>query len=48
MSGDFSLDTVYFVQSFLDKFGIASVVTGDLALLYHGSDVAVHVRYHDI
>jgi hypothetical protein len=48
MSEDFSLNTVYLVQSFLDKFGIASVVTGDFGLLYHGVDVAVHVRYHDI
>jgi hypothetical protein len=48
MSGDFSLNTVYFIQSFLDKFGIASVVTDDFALLYHGADVAVHIHYHDI
>jgi hypothetical protein len=47
MSEDFSLRNVYLVQSFLDEFGITSVVTGDIGLIYHGADVAIHVRCYD-
>jgi ethanolamine utilization microcompartment shell protein EutS len=44
MSEDFSLKDVYLVQALLDRFDVASVVTGDVGLLYHGVDIAVHVR----
>lgn len=47
MSGGF-LKNLYLLQSFLDKSGIVSVVTGDVGLQYHGVDVAMHVRYYDV
>ena len=43
MSMDFSMAHVYAVQSLLDRYGIASLITGDLGSLYHGVDIALHV-----
>lgn len=44
MSEDFSLKDVYLVQALLDRFDVASIVTGDIGLLYHGVDIAIYVR----
>lgn len=42
---DFSMKHVFSAQSLLDRYGIASLVSGDLGSLYHGADIALHVGY---
>lgn len=40
---EFTLEQTVLLQSILENSGISSIFTGDIALIYHGVDVALHV-----